>query len=79
MNAFHSAYMQCAAIEHLKSFLLGKQSAKMLKFQQKEGVVRLYEGVEKKNKMIKQMKGTSMNLAEIESMWKYFDARLATF
>ena len=41
MNAFHSAYMHCAAIEHLKSFLLGKQSAKMLKFQQKEGVVRL--------------------------------------
>ena len=33
--------MHCAAIKHLKSFLLGKQSAKMLKFQQKEGVVRL--------------------------------------
>ena len=46
---------------------------------EKEGVVRIYEGVEKKNKMIKQMKGTAMNLAEIESMWKYFDARLATF
>lgn len=41
--------------------------------------MRIYEGCEKKNKMIKQMKGTSMNLAEIESMWKYFDARLATF
>ena len=46
---------------------------------EKEGIVRIYEGCEKKNKMIKQMKGTSLNLAEIESMWKYFDARLATF
>ena len=46
---------------------------------EKEGIVRIYEGVEKKNRMIKQMKGTAMNLSEIESMWKYFDARLATF
>lgn len=46
---------------------------------EKEGIVRIYEGVERKNKMIKQMKGTAMNLSEIESMWKYFDARLATF
>ena len=46
---------------------------------EKEGIVRIYEGCEKKNMMIKQMKGTAMNLSEIESMWKYFDARLATF
>ena len=46
---------------------------------EKEGIVRIYEGCDKKNKMIKQMKGTAMNLSEIESMWKYFDARLATF
>lgn len=46
---------------------------------EREGIVSIYEGCEKKNKMIKQMKGTAMNLSEIESMWKYFDARLATF
>jgi len=39
----------------------------------------MFEGCEQKNKMIKQMKGTSMQLGEIESMWKYFDARLAQF
>ena len=46
---------------------------------EREGIVTIYEGVDKKNKMIKQMKGTAINLSEIESMWKYFDARLATF
>ena len=30
-------------------------------------------------KMIKQMKGQSMKLGEIEAMWKFFDARLASF
>ena len=46
---------------------------------EKDGIVKIFEGCERKNKMIKQMKGTSMKLGEIEAMWKFFDARLASF
>ena len=46
---------------------------------EKDGIVKLFEGCERKNKMIKQMKGQSMKLGEIEAMWKFFDARLASF
>lgn len=46
---------------------------------EKAGIVKMFEGCEKKNKMIKQMKGKGMNLADIEAMWKFFDARLASF
>ena len=41
--------------------------------------MRIYEGIESKNMMIKRLKGKAMNLSEIESSWKYFEARLATF
>jgi len=46
---------------------------------EKEGIVKIFEGCEKKNKMIKQMTGQAMRLGEIESMWREFDARLAAF
>ena len=46
---------------------------------EKERIVNIFEGCEKKNKMIKQMTGQAMRLGEIESMWREFDARLAAF
>lgn len=46
---------------------------------EKDGIVKMFEGCERKNKMIKQMKGKGLNLADIEAMWKFFDARLASF
>jgi len=47
--------------------------------QEKDAVVKVFEGCELKNKMIKQMTGQSMRLAELESMWREFDARISAF
>jgi dynein heavy chain 2 len=35
---------------------------------EKDGIVKMFEGCERKNKMIKQMKGKGLNLADIEAM-----------
>lgn len=47
---------------------------------EKGSIVKIFQGCELKNKMIKQMTGTAMRgMGEIESMWREFDARLAAF
>ena len=46
---------------------------------EKDSILKIFEDCEQKNKMIKQMKGTSINISEVESLWKFFDARLAQF
>jgi hypothetical protein len=46
---------------------------------EKDGIMKIFQGAEEKNKMIKQMKGTSVNISEVESMWKFFESRLAQF
>jgi hypothetical protein len=46
---------------------------------EKTAIVKLFDGVEKKNKMIKQMTGTAVPLRDIESGWREFDARLGAF
>jgi hypothetical protein len=45
----------------------------------KVAIVKIFDGCELKNKMIKQMTGQAMRLGEIEGMWREFDARLGAF
>ena len=46
---------------------------------EKESILKVFEGCQEKNKMIKQLTGKAMLNNQIESMWREFDARLAAF
>jgi dynein heavy chain 2 len=46
---------------------------------EKDDTVKLFTQCEKKNLMIKQITGKSVGLAELESMWREFDARINAF
>lgn len=46
---------------------------------EKDDTVKLFSQCEKKNLMIKQITGKSVGLAELESMWREFDARINAF
>jgi dynein heavy chain 2 len=45
----------------------------------KDDIVKMFNQCEKKNLMIKQITGKSVGLAELESMWREFDARINAF
>ena len=47
---------------------------------EKTEILKIFQGCELQNKMIKQMTGTAMRgMGEIESKWREFDARLLQF
>lgn len=46
---------------------------------QKSEIQTIFDGLQKKNLMIKQSQGTGMKLGDLESKWNEFNSRLAFF